>query len=156
MVDRFTSAPIELPETPGEFARADLLFIGVDHSGASFEARLFLDEPDADRSWGRDHPSWCGSFFIFGHGGCFGDLGHCDIPASRDAFDLRPPHPLLPAIRIVTVTDAICRRLAGGATAVTVTVVAHAAGGRPHDVLAFETVRLAFYAAAERSRAPSA
>jgi hypothetical protein len=145
MVDRFTSAPIELPEAPGEFARADLLFLGVDHSGASFEARLFLDAPEADHAWPREHPDCCGSFFMFGHGGCFGDAGHCDVP-TRAEFDLRPPHPLLPAIRIVTVTDAIRRRLAAGAEAVTVTVVAHAADRRPNDVLAFETVRLAFYA----------
>jgi hypothetical protein len=156
MVDRFTSAPIELPESAGEFARADLIFLGVDHSGASFEARLFLDAPEADRAWPRDHPDCCGSFFIFGHGGCFGDVGHCDVPPERDAFDLRPPHPLLPAIRVVTVTEAIRRRLAAGAAAVTVTVVAHAADGRPDDVLAFDTVRLAFYAEAEGPRPPSA
>jgi hypothetical protein len=156
MVDRFTSAPIELPESAGEFARADLIFLGVDHSGASFEARLFLDAPDADKSWPRDHAAGCGSFIIFAHGGCFGAAANCDVPASRDAFDLRPPHPLLPAIRIVTVTEAIRRRLETGAAAVTVTVVAHAAGGRPDDVLAFETVRLAFYAEAEGAQAPSA
>jgi hypothetical protein len=34
--------------------------------------------------------------------------------------------------------------------------VAHAAGGRPDAVLAFDTVRLAFYAEAEGPVAPSA
>jgi hypothetical protein len=145
MVDRYTAPPLELPEHEG-IDRADLIFLGLDHSGASFEARLFLDAPDADHAAGRDHPAYAGSFYLFGHGGCFGDEGHCDVPAERDPFDLRPPHPLEPAIRVVTVTDAIKAKVAGGARAVTVTVVAHAVGDNPNDVLAFDKVRLAVYA----------
>ena len=34
----------------------------------------------------RDDPSYAGSFYIFGHGGCFGDVGHCDVPTSRDSW----------------------------------------------------------------------
>jgi hypothetical protein len=145
MVDRYTTAALELPPPETSFGRADLIFYGIDHSGTSFEARLFLDDPEVDHSAGRDHDSYAGSFFIFGHGGCFGDVGHCDIPATRDAFDLRSPHQLLPAIRVVTLTEAIRERVQRGARSVTVTVVAHSAGEKPNDVLAFETVRLATY-----------
>jgi tyrosinase len=145
MVDRYTAPPLELP-TEDAFTRADLIFLGLDHSGASFEARLFFDAPGADHSAGRDHPAYIGNFYLFGHGGCVGDPGHCDVPADRDPFDLRPPHQLTPAIRIVTVTDAVKRLVQTGVTSTALTVVAHATGDQPNDVLAFDTVRLAVYA----------
>ena len=144
MVDRYTAPPLELPEGD-ELDRADLIFTGLDHSGASYEVRLFLDAPDADHAAGRDHPACAGSFYVFGHGGCFGDAGHCEVPAEREPFDLRPPHPLEPAIRVVTVTDAIRQKVAAGARTVTVTAVAHAVGDNANDVLAFDAVRLAVY-----------
>ena len=146
MVDRFATAPLELPRGDAPFVRADLIFTCVDHSGDSFEARIFLDAPSAGHGDGSDDPAYVGRFFVFGHGGCFGDVGHCDVPRDRDPFDLRPPHQLEPATRIVTVTEAIRERVEAGAEAVRVTVVAHTAGERPNDVLAFETVRLAVYA----------
>ncbi len=43
----FTSKPIDLTGIEGEFVRADLEFDGVDHGGASFEARVFLNNADA-------------------------------------------------------------------------------------------------------------
>jgi len=146
MVDRFVTAPLELPAGGEPFARADLIFTGVDHSRDSFEARIFFDAPSAGHGDGVDHPAYVGRFFIFGHGGCFGDVGHCDVPRSRDPFDLRPPHQLEPAVRIVTVTEAVRALVDAGAETVTVTVVAHTPGRRPDDVLAFETLRLAVYA----------
>jgi hypothetical protein len=146
MVDRFLSAPIELPRGEEPFARVDLMFTGIDHSRDSFEARVFLDAPDADHATGRDDPRCAGSFYIFGHGGCYGDVGHCDIPRDRDPFDLRPPHQLEPATRIVTVTEPVARLVQAGAETVTVTVVAHTPRENANDVLAFETVRLVVYA----------
>jgi hypothetical protein len=145
MVDRFTSKPIDLPDAEPPVVRADLLFYGLDHSGASYEARIFFDARDVDESAGPDHPAYVGSFFIFGHGGCFGDEGHCDLPAERDPFDLRPPHQLEPAARIVTVTDPVARLIGAGRKQITVTVVAHAAEQQDNNVLTFDTVRLATY-----------
>jgi hypothetical protein len=145
MVDRYTAPPIELPADAG-FGRADLIFLGLDHAGASFEARLFLDAPDADHAAGRDHAAYVGSFYLFGHGGCFGDVGHCDVPLTREPFDLRPPHQLVPAMRVVTVTEAIRERVARKQATTTLTVVAHATAENANDVLAFDTVRLAIYA----------
>jgi hypothetical protein len=133
MVDRYVSSPVELPEPEVAFSRADLVFYGIDHSGSSFEAQIHLgDEP-------------AGVFFIFGHGGCFGDVGHCDIPERIDPFDLRPPHQLLPATRIVTVTEHIRRLVQAGERAVPVTVVARTPGSRSNKVLQFDTVRLLSY-----------
>jgi hypothetical protein len=145
MVDRFTTAPLELPTEEAELSRADLIFYGIDHSKSSFECRIYFDAPDADATSRRDHPGYVDSFFIFGHGGCFGDIGHCNVPTSRDPFDLRPPHQLLPATRIVTVTERIRALIAAGATTTTVTVVAETAGDASNDVLAFDAVRLATY-----------
>jgi hypothetical protein len=88
MVDRYVSPPLELPAPEVDFKRADLVFYGVDHSGSSFEAQISLgDEP-------------AGSFYIFGHGGCFGDVGHCDIPSGpRHPDDKRLPTHLHPTQR---------------------------------------------------------
>jgi hypothetical protein len=134
MVDRYVSAPVELPDPEIAFSRADLVFYGIDHSGSSFEAQISLgDEP-------------AGSFYIFGHGGCFGDVGHCDIPERLDPFDLRPPHQLLPATRVVTVTEPIRRLIEAGERAVQVTVIARTPGDRSNKVLQFDTVRLLSYA----------
>jgi tyrosinase len=146
MVDRFVSAPLELPDAEAEFERADLTFYEVDHSGSSFEARVFLDNADASLETSRDDPSYAGAFHVFGHGGCFGDVGHCDVPTGpADPFDLRPPHQLLPQVKLVVITDALRLALAAGRHEITVTVVAETPGDRPNDVLAFTRVRLLTY-----------
>lgn len=146
MVDRFISDALELPPPERAFERADLLFYGLDHSGASYEAQVFLAARGIGGEPDRDHRAYVGSFFILGHGGCFGDVGHCDVPAARDEFDLRPPHQLEPATRIVTVTDALTTMLQQGLAAAKVTVVAHTEGRASNDVLSFSTIRLATYA----------
>lgn len=146
MVEKFTTEPVELPPAGHPFERSDLLFYGLDHSGASYEARVFMDPRGVGRDADSGHRAYVGSFFILGHGGCFGDAGHCDIPGNHDPFDLRPAHQLEPALRILTVTGAVRSLLERGVEAAKVTVVAHAAGAGANDVLAFERVRLATYA----------
>ena len=145
MVDRFVSAPIDLPEDAEDTYRADLVFYDVDHSGASYEARIFINSPDADAETPRDHPNYAGSFHIFGHGGCFGDVGHCDVPTERDPFDFRPPHQLVPASKTVVITEAFKRLVGPHDETMTVTVVAFAPGETPNDVLQFDTIRLLTY-----------
>lgn len=150
MVDRFVSAPIELAPaiTSGDYARADLIFDGVDHSQASYEARIYIDAPDAELATGRDHPAYAGSFHIFGHGGCFGDLGHCDVPTEpQGPFDLRGPHQLTPATKVVIVTDALKRIIATAADkgSITVTVVVAAPGKSSNEYLLFRQLRLVTY-----------
>jgi hypothetical protein len=150
MIDRFVSEPIELAPAvrTGEYVRADLIFDEVDHSIASYEGRVYLNAPDATLSTGRNHAAYAGAFHIFGHGGCFGDLGHCDVPVGpRDAFDLRAPHQLTPVTKVVIVTDALKRIISStpdqGAVQITVVV---AAPGRPNNkYLAFSRLRLLTY-----------
>ncbi len=146
MVEKFTSRPIELPPADRPFERADLIFLGVDHSGDSFEGRVFFDPRGVGPEAGLDHKAYVGSFYILGHGGCFGDVGHCDIPTERDPFDLRPAHQLEPATRVLTVTDAVKGLLERGVEAAKVTVVAQTEGRASNAVLAFDRVRLATYA----------
>jgi hypothetical protein len=110
---------------PAAFTRADVVFTGIHHADASFEARLFFNNPTATAATPRtpEH-RYAGRFTAFGHGGCYGDEGHCDVPEpSTDPTDLRPPHPLTPLDTYVTVTDALRRLLATGDTLHTVTVV---------------------------------
>ncbi len=146
MVARFVSDPIDLPEheTDAEI-RADLVFYGVDHSGPSYEARIFINAPDATADTPRDDLHYAGSFCIFGHGGCFGDVGHCDIPEEVDPFDLRGPHQLIGAAKTVIVSEAFARVVAPGDETMTVTVVAVVPGAEDHDVLRFDTIRLLTY-----------
>ena len=90
------------------FTRADLVFTGVDHSGGSYEVLVFLNNPRATDTTAHDvEHGYGGRFVIFGHGGCYGDVGHCDVPTERALGDLRPPHHLTPTTKIVTITAAL-------------------------------------------------
>jgi tyrosinase len=146
---RYVTDPIELPARgtgAPAFYRADLVFYGVDHSGPSYEGRVFVNAPRANASTPRDDPSYAGSYYVFGHGGCFGDAGHCDVPtAAPDPFDLRPAHQLTPATKTVIVTNALKRIVRDDDEAITVTIVAVTREGDEDDVLALDTVRLLTY-----------
>lgn len=147
MVDRFHSKALELPEPGHEFERADLVFYGVDHSGPTYEARIFLGaKRGLKRGAGVDHPAYAGSFYVFGHGSCHGDEGHCDIPAERDPFDWRLPHHLEPGVQIVTVTDAVRRAIGEKKGRAAVDVFAHGPDGKALKTLSFSRLRLLTYA----------
>jgi hypothetical protein len=107
------------------FTRADVVFTGVDHSGTSYEVRLFLNNPAATAGTARTPESgYAGRFTVFGHGGCYGDEGHCDVPApATDPTEMRPAHPLTPLDTYVTITDALRRAIAHGGALETVTLV---------------------------------
>lgn len=149
-MNRFDSKPLEVHhDTDGlsSLYRADLIFYGVDHSGPSYEGRIFLNNPDA----GFETPPlpdecYAGSFYVFGHGGCVGESGHCK-PEDRfeDDFDRRAPHPILPWTKTVTVTEAL-REVEGEEVVVTVIPVKIGpVGGARTEALTIEAVRLAIY-----------
>ncbi len=118
---------LPFPTEEGEtaFSRADIVVTAVDHAGGSYEVRLFLNNPRADATTPRtSEEGYAGRFTVFGHGGCYGDTGHCDVPpASADPTDLRPAHALTPLDTFVTVTDPLRRLLSGGSRLETVTLV---------------------------------
>lgn len=118
----------DLPYTadPGSqrFTRCDLVFFGVDHRDRSYEVRVFFNNAEAGPDTPRDHQQgYAGRFVVFGHGGCYGDLGHCDVPTERhDPHDLRRPHALTPHMKILDLSEALERTLTGspqGLTTVT-------------------------------------
>jgi hypothetical protein len=122
----FTSRPvaIEFATPEHRFVRADLEISGIFHGEASYEGRIFLNNPKADAKTPKDLAhGYAGSFHIFGHGGCLGDAGHCEVSElNRETYDFRSPHPLTPAKKRVTVTTVL-REIAKNSKAVTVTVV---------------------------------
>jgi hypothetical protein len=99
------------PNDPDEFSRVDLQFRGVDHSGPSYEAVVFFDNQKATASTPRtEDAGFAGSFYIFGHGGCFGELGHCDVrDAPKGIYDKRLSHPLTPQFKTLIITDPLRR-----------------------------------------------
>lgn len=141
------------PQSPDEFSRADFELRGIDHSGPSYEGRVFLNNPGADASTPREEgEGYAGSFYIFGHGGCFGELGHCDVhEAPAGVYDLRLPHPLNPQFRTVVITEPLrlgMRR--SRARTLTFTVVAVVPENRTSrvkmdDPLKFESATLLTY-----------
>jgi hypothetical protein len=145
--------PFPTQEGLAPFTRADVVFTGVDHSGASYEVRLFLNNPPATADTPRTaEQGYAGRFTIFGHGGCYGDEGHCEVPApSADPTDLRLAHPLTPLDTYVTITDALRRVLARDGALQTVTLVPvsitpRRADRRPApDLLHFADVSLRTY-----------
>jgi hypothetical protein len=145
MVERFKSKPLELPDPSRPISRVDLVLYRVDHSGESYEGRVFIGRR-APAGGDVDHPSYAGSFYVFGHGSCQGDPGHCDVPEERDPFDLRLPHHLEPHTAVLTVTDHVKGLAEGGLAQAPVTVSAHAGDGSPLRALAFTRMRLLTYA----------
>jgi tyrosinase len=118
---KYRSDPIYVGALDPDATRCDIEFHDVDHAGASYEGRVYLDNPDADENTGYEDPSYAGSYHIFGHGGCLGDEGHCDVKERR-RYDPRPAHPLTPAKKVVIATDAVNKAIASD-KAVSVTVV---------------------------------
>ncbi|HXC55071.1 MAG TPA: hypothetical protein VNU97_07235 [Rhizomicrobium sp.] len=126
MAKSFTSEPvaIEFADASHRFVRADLEINGIAHGEASYEGRIFLDNPKANAKTPKTiEEGYAGSFNIFGHGGCLGDPGHCDINEhNRDPYDFRAPHPLTLASKRVTVTAAL-RAAARTKKKATITIV---------------------------------
>jgi hypothetical protein len=133
------------------FVRADLVFDGLDHSGASFEARIFINNPDANASTELTTQNrYAGRFHVFGHGGCFGDVGHCEVRGTPRAYDPRPAHPLTPMRKVVIATEAIRREVKRGNKSLTLTIVPIVRSGTDRcdyeNVLKFDRVSVVTYA----------
>ena len=129
----YTSPAVDLGVASAEhrYYRVDLEINGIGHGGPSYEGLVFLNNPKASDKTPRDlENGYAGAFYIFAHGGCLGDPGHCEVNEhKRDVFDFRAPNPLTPARKRVVVTDAVreIAKLQPGA-AVSVTIVPVIAG----------------------------
>lgn len=146
MARKFTSKPIALPTAvrTAAFKHAELDFFEVDHSGASYQGRVFFNNASADENTPRDLASgYAGAFHIFGHGGCFGEVGHCEV-MERRPNDTRNLHPLTPTEVTVDVTETL--RHVAAHDQLTVTVVPVVLSATPksdvEDCFHFDGMRL--------------
>lgn len=117
MAAKYTSSPVPLPSLASMEESRDWLVAvkGVDQSGPSFEARIFLNNPEADEETPTTlENGYAGSFEVYGYG----------IKASQ-----KPTR--LPMDRSIEATEAIRNELARGRKAITVTVVPILAGTHP-------------------------
>ena len=149
LAKKYVSAKISLRGLRDQFKRADLIFDCIDHAGVSFEARVFINNERADAHTPKSADSgYAGSFHIFGHGGCFGDVGHCDVRGTPRRYDPRPAHPLTPARKVLIATEAIRGALAQ-AKEMTVTVVPIVRAGTDRcdyqNVLKFDRIMIQTY-----------
>jgi hypothetical protein len=133
------------------FVRADLVFDGLDHSGVSFEARIFINNPEADATTEMTAQNrYAGRFHVFGHGGCFGDAGHCEVRGVPRPYDPRPAHPLTPMRKVVIATDAIRKEIKRSSKGMTLTIVPIVRSGTERsdyeNVLKFDRVSVVTYA----------
>ena len=142
--------PFSVPTWEGQpgFSRVDLEFHGVGHRGDSYEGRVFFDTPEANPATALEpEAGYAGSFYVFGHGPCLGDEGHCEVPPGPiHPFDYRTVHHLGPQVMVVTVTAAIQRVIAAGRSEFGVTVVpTNVRDEDVGDVMHFERLSLISY-----------
>jgi hypothetical protein len=126
---RFVSPPIPL-NLAGKagFDRADIEVHGIDQSGASFEARVFLNNPEATLETPRSaEQGYAGSFHVFGYGIWPGDIGKDQAEQAASAEVIRAP-----ISKTVIATEAVRRAAAQGKTA-RVTIVPVYPGQPPRD-----------------------
>lgn len=146
-----STTPLPVSGVPEQFVRADLEFIDVDHSGPSFEARVFVNNPSANiNTPPTEAYGFAGCFNVFGHGGCFGDAGHCEVHEKHtDSFDPRLSHPLIPMKKVVIATSAIRKALNERATDIHVTVVpiikSWTEKSEVNEILRFDHINLITY-----------
>jgi hypothetical protein len=126
----FVSPPIPLTLGPNglRFSRADIEFYGVDQSGPSYEARVFLNNPDADLDTPLTPESgYAGSFHVYGYGVWPADIGEKRGTRPDDAPTIRAP-----ITKTVIATEAV-RAAAKRGPEVTVSVVPVYPGHPPKD-----------------------
>lgn len=138
---------IDIKKLENKFARVDLEFHGLIHSGPSYEGRIFINNTEANESTLLNESSgYAGSFHVFGHGGCFGDLGHCSVRPNKRPFDKRRQHHLTPAFKRVTVTNII-NSLQQSEFTVTIVPILKATTDLcgTEDVIQFKKIKLVTY-----------
>lgn len=150
-MERYVSPQLSVPRLPeeGRHDRVDLELHGIDHSGRSFAVRVFVNDSDADAQTPAtpQNPKYAGSLYVFGHGPCLGDEGHCEVPQGPvSAYDFREPHPLAPKFRRLPITAALRANAEGDSFTVTLVPVTNEGGAyEGGDLLQFATLKLLAY-----------
>ena len=135
-VGRFVSRPIEIPEAARKsFRQVEVRLHRVPQLLRSCFIRVFLNLPDANASTPLDDPHYAGYLAIFGHGGCIGGPGHCELPPARARqYDVRPRHHNTPRNHRVLVTEA-ARRMLEKSSSLQITLVVIGADYREENEL---------------------
>ena len=119
----FDSRPFSAQPLRAGYRRADLEFHGVDQAVPSYEARIFVDNPEADAGTPLSEDNrYLGSFFVFGKFECWGDEGHCEEPV-RTKFDRRRNPTRYAKIRVRTPEGRLAK-VAAEADELTLNIVA--------------------------------
>lgn len=134
------------------YVRADVELHRVDQAVPSYEGRIFLNNPDAERATPTDEENgYLASFYVFGKVECWGeDDDHCAQPAGR-AFDQRRSPVRYAKVRVRTPRGLLARLVARAEGELTLNVVAvlpeeDAEQYSPEDVLRFERLAIVAYA----------
>jgi hypothetical protein len=147
---KLVSGPLkfDIKKLDKKFYRVDLEFRGLDHSGPSYEGRVFVNNPKADHNTPKTlEKGYVGSYHIFGHGRCFGDVGHCEIRRAISPFDYRPSHPLSPAFKRIRITDQI-KKIGNDRKELVITIVPILSGSlkdQSEDVVKLERISIVSY-----------
>lgn len=145
---RYDSGEVPLPPIAENADSGELIFYGVERRGASYEARVFVNNRQAALDTPRElADGYAGRFTVFGHGGCVGDSGHCDHAVEEDpAFELRLPQGLPGITKTVPLSAEAVRRLQGDTFTVTVIAAGPSDNGPvASDEMGIESWRLATY-----------
>ena len=110
-VSAFNASPTQYSVTglADGFESVILEFHNVGHPlEGTREIRVFINQPNADAETvteGNIH--YAGSRILLGKTMCFGEAGHCDIPADREKFDVRVRPPMKPIKIYMNITQTM-------------------------------------------------
>ena len=140
---------LEYDEEENDFYQAVIEIYGLDTNGPSYEGRVYVNNPKADRNTPlKESSGYVGSYDIFGHDGCWGDEGHCDVLPDRP-YDSRIHSHTDPVYKSIRATKAI-KKCVKSKTNITITIVPRILGGQrmsdAKDVVKCERVRITCYA----------
>lgn len=130
---RTTTRTITASPPSGGFRRADIVLEGVDQAGRSYEGRVFVNNPSADRATPRTPDSgYAGAFHVYGHGiqRPAASANDPESPAAS-ASDPQSPRPRLPITKYIVASDVVRSALQRTHT-LTITVVSIPAVAQPH------------------------
>jgi tyrosinase len=145
-IGRFVSKPIKIGAKVKEFTKAEVRLHWVPQLVRSCFIRVFLNQPGADASTPITNNShYAGYIAVFGHGGCYGGPGHCDLPPPRARdFDVRPRNHNTPRNHRIDVTAA-ARELLRKSDSLQITLLVIGVDYREdNDLLKLEGVSLNF------------
>jgi hypothetical protein len=136
----YTAPPIPV-RSFRDSRRAEFVFRGIEQAGPSFEARVFLDRPDADETTPTTPAAgYAGSFHVYGY-------GEHPPPALSEAKARQKPHgaPVAPIEKRLRADPAVVRTALERSDALTVTVVPVPVDpGGPAPERPFEDVEIVF------------